>query len=269
MTRAMERLLVSGSVGRQARRRETPIGWALGRLGLEEIARCIGGARGGGARIGDRRRARGHGTARPGGGGGADRGSARDGARDRGVSSRSSRDRERRFHRRRRGCAADGGARAAYTGSRLSFSALALFERCSYRRYYAERVAGMQPTAWSNGEGLGDGERRLRHTEIGDAVHRLLELVDLARPAAPKGLEAGSVMVGRHRAEARARSASLVGAYCARRSRSGLAGLDGVQVERPFAFVLDDVLLNGRLDVLWRSVARARARLQDERPRGP
>ena len=30
-----------------------------------------------------------------------------------------------------------------------------------------------------------------------------------------------------------------------------------MQVERPFAFVLDDVLLNGRLDVLWRSGSRA------------
>src|SRR5262249_57966813 len=62
---------------------------------------------------------------------------------------------------------------------RLSYSALALFERCSYR-YYAERLAGLrerrpQPSA---NEGGGGG---LAATEIGDAVHRLLELpaVDL------------------------------------------------------------------------------------------
>src|SRR5262249_51015321 len=62
---------------------------------------------------------------------------------------------------------------------RLSYSALALFERCSYR-YYAERLAGLrerrpQP---SGNEGGGGG---LAATEIGDAVHRLLELpaVDL------------------------------------------------------------------------------------------
>ena len=36
--------------------------------------------------------------------------------------------------------------------ARLSFSALSLFERCSYR-YYAERVAGMRPVAWDAGDG--------------------------------------------------------------------------------------------------------------------
>ena len=128
----------------------------------------------------------------------------------------------------------------------------------------------MQPTAWSNGEGLGDGERRLHATEIGDAVHRLLELVDLTRLAAPEGLEE----LVRDRGIRPSPSESLTwrrwsARTATRRSRSGLAGLDGVQVERPFAFVLDDVLLNGRLDVLWPRVARARPRLQDERPGGP
>ena len=69
---------------------------------------------------------------------------------------------------------------------RLSFSALALFDRCSYR-YYAERVAGMRPT----------DERRavldtpgLAATEIGDAVHRLLEVVSLEQPLPPDDLVA-------------------------------------------------------------------------------
>jgi hypothetical protein len=63
---------------------------------------------------------------------------------------------------------------------RLSYSALALFERCSYR-YYAERVAGCARTR-ARDRRRADG---LVATEVGDAVHRLLELVDLVAPAAP------------------------------------------------------------------------------------
>ena len=70
---------------------------------------------------------------------------------------------------------------------RLSYSALALFERCSYR-YYAERVAGMRP---ADAHGTVAGQTGLVATEVGDAVHRLLELVDLAAPA-PPGRRAGA-----------------------------------------------------------------------------
>src|SRR5204863_7791366 len=64
---------------------------------------------------------------------------------------------------------------------RLSYSALALFERCSYR-YFAERVAGLHERR-AVGSGGGEG---LVGTEIGDAVHRLLEQVDLAAPSVPE-----------------------------------------------------------------------------------
>ena len=46
--------------------------------------------------------------------------------------------------------------------SRLSYSAIALFDRCSYR-FYAERIAGMQPGrvgAWGRGETAGCTQRR-------------------------------------------------------------------------------------------------------------
>src|SRR6266508_2162042 len=69
---------------------------------------------------------------------------------------------------------------------RLSFSALALFERCSYR-YYAERVIGMRPT---DERAAAPGTPGLAATEIGDAVHRLLELVNLKEPLPPKDLVA-------------------------------------------------------------------------------
>jgi len=61
----------------------------------------------------------------------------------------------------------------------LSYSALALYERCSYR-YYAERVAGLREQ-----RGSVPGATGLSATEIGDAVHRLLELVDLGAPCTP------------------------------------------------------------------------------------
>src|SRR5205814_5859350 len=62
---------------------------------------------------------------------------------------------------------------------RLSYSALALFERCSYR-YYVERVAGLREE-----RGTVPGAHGLKATEIGDAAHRVLELVDLGNPTMP------------------------------------------------------------------------------------
>jgi RecB family exonuclease len=137
--------------------------------------------------------------------------------------------------------------------SRLSFSAISLFERCSYR-YYAERVAGMRPTPWTVGEGDGG----LHATELGDAVHRLLERVELARPAPPGDLV--ELVRAWYRAasdEELERARAMVAAYCNSTLARRVAELAGVRVERPFAFLLDDVLLNGRLDVLWREGTRA------------
>src|SRR5204863_2041751 len=67
---------------------------------------------------------------------------------------------------------------------RLSYSALSLFERCSYR-YFAERVVGLRP---AESGGTLPGQEGLAATEIGDAVHALLEAVDLRAPAVPKDL---------------------------------------------------------------------------------
>src|SRR4051812_1266291 len=50
--------------------------------------------------------------------------------------------------------------------ARLSYSAISLFDRCSYR-YYAERIAGMKPAPWERG-GPGDGvPAGLHPTEVG------------------------------------------------------------------------------------------------------
>jgi hypothetical protein len=139
--------------------------------------------------------------------------------------------------------------------TRLSFSALSLFERCSYR-YYAERVAGMRPVDWGRD---GDGTAGALHpTEIGDAAHRLLELVDLVQPAVPDDL--GEVVRGWYPTITDGEVehvAAHVRAYCDSSLARRVAGLGDVRVERPFAFLLDGVLLNGRLDVLARSGAAA------------
>ena len=137
---------------------------------------------------------------------------------------------------------------------RLSYSALALFERCSYR-YYAERVVGLRPR---RRRGAVAGQTGLAATEIGDAVHRLLERVDLAAPAPPDGSTRVRAWYPAATDEELERIARLVAAYCdselarARSPRSPARGR-----ERPFAFEHDGVLLHGRLDVLHATAARA------------
>ena len=135
---------------------------------------------------------------------------------------------------------------------RLSFSALALFERCSYR-YYAERVVGMRP---ADASGALPGSTGLAATEIGDAVHRLLELVDLSAPEPPDVELVRSWYPGVSDEEL-GRIAGFVRSYCESELARRIAGLAGARPERPFAFEHDGVLLHGRLDVLQREGTRA------------
>jgi ATP-dependent exoDNAse (exonuclease V) beta subunit len=138
---------------------------------------------------------------------------------------------------------------------RLSYSALALFERCSYR-YFAERVIGLAPVpATDAGEARG-----LAATELGDAVHRLLELVPLEDPRAPERHELEAAVRAWYPAvgdDELDRIAALVDAYCDSHLARRLASLRGARPERPFSFEHDGVLLHGRLDVLWRDGSRA------------
>ncbi len=257
MTRAKERLIVSGSVDLDSRRPErTPIAWVLERLELEAELRMQG-----------------DGVVE------VERGSA-------GVVLRMNRHVPEQAAP---GLAADReqlepGQLALFEGvgeelpqpaprlhalpviatptwqpvTRLSYSAISLFDRCSYR-FYAERVAGMRPAPW---EREGDGERggMLHPTELGDAVHRLLERVDLAAAAPPAADVLTRVVRDWYPAvseEEIARIGSLVEAYCGSELAQRVAALPGVRPERPFAFEIDGVLVNGRLDVLWHDGSRA------------
>ena len=137
---------------------------------------------------------------------------------------------------------------------RLSFSALALFERCSYR-YYAERVIGMRPTDMRVAV---PGTSGLAATEIGDAVHRLLELVNLREPLPPEDLvERVRGWYPRVTDEELERISGFVRSYCESELARRVATLDGARPERPFAFEHDGVLLHGRLDVLQLDRKRA------------
>ncbi len=133
---------------------------------------------------------------------------------------------------------------------RLSYSALALFERCSYR-YYVERITGLREE-----RGTVPGAHGLKATEIGDAVHRLLELVDLRAPAAP-GLELVRTWYPAVTDDELERIGRFLASYCESELAARIATLAGAEPERPFAFEHDGVLLHGRLDVLWREDAHA------------
>jgi ATP-dependent helicase/nuclease subunit A len=135
---------------------------------------------------------------------------------------------------------------------RLSYSALALFDRCSYR-YYAERVAGMRA---EDAHGTVPGQTGLAATEIGDAVHRLLESVDLAAPATPEVEPVRAWYPGATDEELE-RIRMFVASYCGSELAQRIAGLEGAVPERPFAFEHDGVLLHGRLDVFWQADGRA------------
>jgi ATP-dependent exoDNAse (exonuclease V) beta subunit len=254
MTRAMERLIVSGSTGpRGEGSEETAIAWVLDRLGLDDAARSdaagpIEVERGGATvllRV-DRGQSETPSTVPP-----AEPAPIVTGTGQLALFEGSGEALPPPAPKLRELTVVP--EPALHRVTRLSFSALSLFERCSYR-YYAERVAGMRPASWS-GDGGGGG---LHPTEIGDAVHRLLERLDLAQPQPPDDLGElvrawyPTVTSADHEHVAR-----LVSAYCDSTLARRIGALRGVRVERPFAFALDGVLLNGRLDVLWRDGDRA------------
>jgi ATP-dependent exoDNAse (exonuclease V) beta subunit len=133
---------------------------------------------------------------------------------------------------------------------RLSFTALSLFETCSYR-YFAERVAGMRSLDVQGGDGLSG-------TAIGSAVHAELEHVDLAAPAlAPGWEERVRASYPRATDEEVERIRGLIEAYCTSELALRVSSLDGVAKERHFTFEHDGVLLHGFLDTYHRDGKRA------------
>jgi ATP-dependent helicase/nuclease subunit A len=135
---------------------------------------------------------------------------------------------------------------------RLSFTALSTFDQCSYK-YYAIRVAGM---AERRPELRGEGDGGLRATEIGDAAHRLLEQVDLAAPAVPdvEQVREWYPTVSDEEVE---RIRAFVTSYCDSELAARVAQLPRVDKERHFTFLQDGVLVHGYLDALYLEGKRA------------
>jgi ATP-dependent exoDNAse (exonuclease V) beta subunit len=120
---------------------------------------------------------------------------------------------------------------------RLSFTSITLFEQCAYK-YFARYGLGMSERPV---EVEGDGERS--GTEIGSAVHALLEEIDLGAPVVPE-LEDELIR-------------SFVAAYCESDLARRVAALEGVEKERHFTFVHDDVLVHGFIDAFHLHDGRA------------
>jgi ATP-dependent helicase/nuclease subunit A len=121
---------------------------------------------------------------------------------------------------------------------RLSYSALATFDECAYK-FYVRYVVGI-------------AERRVEQAPlgalgIGSAVHEALERVDLARPAVPADLEERLAGAAQEDVE---RVAGFVGAYCTSDLARRIASLPEPQKEQAFVFEHDGVVLHGFIDVL-------------------
>jgi ATP-dependent helicase/nuclease subunit A len=132
---------------------------------------------------------------------------------------------------------------------RLSYSALALFKRCSYR-FYLERLVGLRPDEKA---GPADGPTGLGASEVGDAVHALLE--------AGESLDGAEGYVAAQYPHATAEDVQRVGRLVAAWRGSALAArigeLAGARRELPFVFEHDGVLFHGRFDVFWQEGGRA------------
>ncbi len=135
-----------------------------------------------------------------------------------------------------------------YRPRRLSYSGLSQFERCSYR-YFAERVCGMEsiPARPAAADGAG-----LLATELGSAVHELLEQNDLHAPKPPAPAEIEQTVRSHYPAateEDLERIGRLTASYCDSQLARRVAEMAEPQTELGFVFEQGEVLLNGFLDV--------------------
>ncbi len=120
----------------------------------------------------------------------------------------------------------------------LSYSSLTELERCGYR-YYLERVLGIgEDRAAARGR---EGEQGLEARARGTLVHRMMELLDFARPQPPSPAEVGEcarelgLRVG---AGEREELAKLIASSSDSRLAARIAAAKGVRREHPFAFSL-------------------------------
>ena len=250
MTRAKERLIVSGSIDRERKADgSTPIGWVLGRLAADEELAAAGDAPVEIEREGARLLVR------------LDRFDERTWAAPAAPSEPEAKEGQLELF-----ATLEEAVRPPapvlpplvappepplHRIRRLSFTALSTFEQCSYK-YYSLYVSGMKErrAAHHGGDGA------LRATEIGDAVHKLLEQIDLGVPT-PPDVEQVRVWYPTVSDEELDRIRGYVASYCDSELARRVAALPRVDKERHFTFEHDGVLLHGFLDVLHLDGARA------------
>ena len=140
--------------------------------------------------------------------------------------------------------------------SRLSYSALASYARCGYR-FHLERVAGLHATedAVPGADEVGDITALAR----GTVVHELLEHMDMAAGTVPDDARIAAAIEahgGRVSAETVDDVRGLVQGFAGSPMRERLGRAKGVRTEVPFAFNVASgdrtLLITGYLDVLAR-----------------
>ncbi len=123
----------------------------------------------------------------------------------------------------------------------LSFTALALHERCPYR-YLAERELGLAPVARAGVGGVSTGA--LGALDVGRAVHAVLE----GRPDLDLDVLLGVSL----RDQDRERIFGFTSAFEGSLLAAEIAASGEALREQPFAFTVDGVVFRGVLDVLVR-----------------
>ncbi|HSC91727.1 MAG TPA: UvrD-helicase domain-containing protein [Gaiellaceae bacterium] len=124
---------------------------------------------------------------------------------------------------------------------RLSFTGLSTFEQCSYK-YYARYVVGMQERRPAPGEA--GAAAAMAATDLGSVVHALLERPDAVVPEGASPEDADRIR-------------RLVAAWHGSELGARVAALPDVEREARFTFEHDGVLLHGFIDVLQREEGRA------------
>jgi len=138
--------------------------------------------------------------------------------------------------------------------STLSYTSLSELERCGYR-YYLERVLGLPEdrAATATASAHASLEARAR----GTLIHRLMESLDFARPKPPTAHEVTGVAreLGMRVGEGeREEIAELIGAATRSAPAARVAAAQNVRREYPFAFSLgaDEPLVTGVIDLFAR-----------------
>jgi ATP-dependent exoDNAse (exonuclease V) beta subunit len=131
----------------------------------------------------------------------------------------------------------------------LSYTSLAAYQRCGYR-FYAERVLGLPGT-----DRRGEGRDRptgavLTAAERGTVVHELLERLDFRRPVVPAAAAIAAAAPRAPSAGELEEIAALVKRFAETELCARLGRARGARREQRFGFLLDRALITGMLDVV-------------------